>query len=242
MSGVVRSRIAKIYFALMIVVCAAVVAGPASSGTITSMSIHGGFCDIINFSVNNDDYKVFNGQTWDGSVVYNGVLDATVDGLVKLGSFDATCTLDDQDCSFGIGFTFNGSGFSNQVTFGMSLIGSSTDYARGTFDLDIVHDEMVVANNSLDFSSQSSGFNVGPLSLVANLPGGSWDPPGAFQAQAHLNVGDLVKGSSMSLSNESADITYLDTDGAGGVPEPGSAVLLLGGFAMMEFVRRKVRG
>jgi hypothetical protein len=216
----------------MIVVCAAVVAGPASSGT----------CDIINFSVNNNDYKVFNGQTWDGSVVYNGVLDATVDGLVKLGSFDATCALADRDCSFGIGFNFNGTGFSNQVTFGMSLLGSPTDYASGSFDLDIVHDEMVVANNTLDFTSEGGGFDVGPLTLVANLPGGDWDPPGVFQGQARLNVTNLVKGSSISLSNDSADITYLDTGGAGDVPEPGSAVLLLGGFAMMEFFRRKVRG
>jgi hypothetical protein len=241
---VALNRLAKIYFALMVVVCAAVVAGPASSGTISNLSIHGtGHCDIINFTVNSDTYKEFTGSTWDNSVVYNGTLSAAGDGLVKLGPFNATCTLTSQDCSFGLRFNFDGTGFSDQVTFGLSMVGTATDYTRGTLELVVVHNEMIAASDSLDFSrSDGGGINVGPVTLVANLPGGAEDPLGKFQGQVLLNVVDLVKGASMSLPGNSADITYRDTEDPGGVPEPGSALLLLGGFAMMEFLRRKVRG
>lgn len=237
----------------MVVVCAAVVAGPASSGTIANLWIHGTEgCDIINFSTNNDDFKVFSGAatvfnnttvTWDPFINYTGTLDATGDGLVKLASFDATCPPTVQTCSFGLRFGFDGSDFSNQVTFGVSLDGTATAGTAGDLRFEVVHNDEIATDNSLPFSTSGSGLiNAGPLNVVANLPGGAWDPLGKFQATARLNVTQLASGASISLSENSFDVTYRDTEDPGGVPEPGSALLLLGGFAMMEFLRRKVRG
>jgi hypothetical protein len=237
----------------MVVVCAAVVAGPASSGTIANLWIHGtGVCDIINFSTNNDDYKVFSGAatvfnnttvTWDPFINYTGTLDATGDGLVKLASFDATCPPTGSNCSFGLNIGFDGIGFSEQVTFGHSLDGTAAAGTAGNFRLQVVHNDQYIADNTLPFSASGGGLiNAGPLTFVANLPGGGEDPLGKFQVQARLSVTDLAPGASLSLSEDSADITFEDTGDASGIPEPGSALLLLGGFAMMEFLRRKVRG
>jgi hypothetical protein len=67
-------------------------------------------------------------------------------------------------------------------------------------------------------------------------------PEGSFYLEGQLGIWSLAAGATLSIPNlDTVDISITSPD-APGVPEPGSALLLIGGFSLLEFLRRKVRG
>ena len=62
--------------------------------------------------------------------------------------------------------------------------------------------------------------------FYVQIPGG-----GAYEGQLDIN---MTAGTVVDLGDESLDLAI-------GTPEPGSALLLCAGLALVEFLRRKIR-
>ena len=130
---------------------------------------------------------------------------------------DATATCQGaagQSCAGTVGFSF--AAFSpGRIT--VSLVGTSDDSgAEGTADL---------YGTTQPWSI--SGGNISMTPFLVNVPGSF----GAYFG--HFDIASLAAGHSLELP--------IDLGSGSSVPEPGSALLLVGGIGLVEFLRRKIR-
>ena len=234
-------RFALVYAAVVLLVCLSVIAGPAGGGVISNLNMTFSYANAA-FAVNNN-IATFNGSGLNQPFSFSGEMDATNPNLVVL-STTVNCQSTSAPCSQArIGFDFVGSGYAASQRFQLSLIGSSTSAVTGTFfgyvSPGTVRDQQAEKWVGLDLSQAGAGaFSLTSNPLVMSLTA---TPEGSFYMWGLLGIWSLGPGASLNIGANSADISITAPDGPG-VPEPGSALLLLGGFSLLEFLRRKVRG
>jgi hypothetical protein len=141
-----------------------------------------------------------------------------------------------QRCAAAVYFGFWGYNYnpSNPFQFNVHLTGSSTDpYASGTLEL----------NNGLGSANwwvNSGNLIMDRLSFLLGTQ--TWNVSGTFY------INSLAPGTSVSWGTTSLDFNTqpYDADYPGdspppSAPEPGTAAVVIAGFAWVEFLRRKLR-
>jgi hypothetical protein len=149
---------------------------------------------------------------------------------VKLDNVDVECP-ETASCMVDIQFYIIGMSFpATPLVFVVSLTGSSSD--PGAYGVVSIDDPGVQAN------WHTGG--AGDLPLVLDPLSFSVTPNylGNFEVQGHFIISSLPAGGEVSWGLSSLDFNASD---ASGVPEPASALLLVGGLALVEFLRRKAR-
>jgi hypothetical protein len=235
-------RFALVYAAVVLLVCFSVIAGPAGGGVISNLNMTFSYANAA-YAVN-DNIATFSGSGLDQPFTFSGELDATNPNHLVL-STTVNCQSTSGPCSKArIGFDFVGSGYPASQQFQLSLIGSSTSAVTAAFfgyvSPGTERNQGTEMWVGIDLSQTGAGaFSLTSDPLVMDLTA---PPEGSFYLWGWLNVWSLGPGATLSIPGEgSADISITTPD-APGVPEPGSALLLLGGFSLLEFLRRKVRG
>lgn len=236
-------RFALIYAAVVLLVCLSVIAGPAGGGVISNLNL------TLTYAYGNvvidNNIATFSGNGTVDPFSVSGVLDATNPNLVVM-SATIHCN-GGADCSqrgMSIPFSFVGTGYPTSQQFQFSWVGSSTGAVESTIFIranpGTVRNSLTWQQTNIDLSqSGPGGFSLtsAPFVLDLNTP-----PEGSFYLEGQLGIWSLAAGATLSIPNdETVDISITAPDGPG-VPEPGSALLLLGGFSLLEFLRRKVRG
>jgi hypothetical protein len=236
-------RFALVYAAIVLLVCLSVIAGPAGGGVISNLNL------TLTYATGNvvidNNIATFSGNGTVDPFSFSGVLDATNPNLVVM-SATIQC-IGAVDCSqrgMSIPFSFVGTGYPTSQQFQFSWVGSSTGAVESRLFIranpGTVRNEATWQYTDIDLSQSEPGnFSLTSSPFVLDL---ITSPEGSFYLEGQLGIWSMAAGTTLSIpGGSSADISITAPD-APGVPEPSSALLLLGGFGLLEFLRRKVRG